>query len=175
MSTISLILALFVVGMILVALEVLVLPGLVTGLLGALIIAITSIWAWSDLGPAWGLTLIVAGLTLSLGLFILMPRTRMGRRLILTNRMGPGEAGYDEDARRAGVTVGQLGTTATPLRPSGFALFGESRVEVRTEGEWLDRDARIEVIRLKDGKVWVERVSDTSTAEAKESSAVRKE
>ena len=155
-GTILLILGLFLVGMILLALEAFVIPGFgVTGISGVLIIIYTAVRAWTDLNPAWGLTLGFVALVASLSLVFWVPKSRVGRRLTLNAEID-GLSGYGEDAKRAGIAVGQRGVTSTPLRPSGFALFGDSRVEVRSDGDWLDSDIEIEVVALKDGKVFVD-------------------
>lgn len=161
-GTILLVLGLFLVGMILLALEAFVIPGFgVTGIAGVLVIIYTAIRAWSDLNPAWGVTLGFLALIASLSLVVWVPKSRVGRRLTLHAEMD-GVSGYGEDAKRAGVAVGQRGVTSTPLRPSGFALFGDSRVEVRSDGDWLGGDVEIEVVALKDGKVFVDVPEDAT-------------
>ncbi|MBN1946862.1 MAG: hypothetical protein JW797_14405 [Bradymonadales bacterium] len=150
-----LVFGLFLLGMVLIAAEAFIIPGFgITGVIGAALVAVSAIYAWSSLNPILGLTLGGVALVLSLGFFLVMPRTRLGQRLTLKEAISEG-SGYGDDARRAGIQVGQRGITATDLKPSGFALFDEARIEVRSDGEWLNRDTEVVVTELKDGKVIV--------------------
>jgi membrane-bound ClpP family serine protease len=71
-----------------------------------------------------------------------------------------GTSGYDQDAKRAGLAIGERGTASTPLKPSGYGMFGESRVEVHSGGEFIEPKTPIVVVELAAGKVLVEAVSD---------------
>ncbi|MFC1735953.1 NfeD family protein [Candidatus Hydrogenedentota bacterium] len=56
--------------------------------------------------------------------------------------------------------VGAEGIADTVLRPSGMAEIGTRRISVVTEGEFLDKDARIKVIHADGNKVVVRAVED---------------
>ena len=165
MTSIAVILGLFLVGMLLVALEAFVIPGFgLPGIAGAGIIVFAAMTAWTKHDPMFGIAIGGLALVISLVFLFLVPKTRMGRRLTLKSKITE-TTGYDEEAKRAGLAVGDCGVTATQLRPSGFANFREDRVEVRTEGEFIDRDRAVVILFFKDGKVFVE------AAEGDESSA----
>lgn len=150
------ILLLFLVGMLLIAVEAFVIPGFgVPGLAGAAIVFYAAISAWTQLNPIWGVLLGGVALFATLGLVVWIPRTRVGRRLTLHESISSTTT-YDADATRAGVVVGQRGITSTALKPSGYAMFGDSRVEVRSDGEWISQDTEIVVTRFRDGRVFVE-------------------
>lgn len=156
---------LFIVGMLLIAVEVFFVPGFsVPGIAGIAIVVYAAYYAWTELEPLWGLGLGGVALIVSLGFFLHMPRSRIGRRLTLDSSIS-GTTTYDEDAQRAGVGVGQLGTTVTDLRPSGFAMFGTSRVEVRTSGEFIPKGSDVEVLQKRDGRVFVEQVEPDEGSE----------
>jgi membrane-bound serine protease (ClpP class) len=155
---ILIILGLFLVGLMLLALEAFVIPGFgITGVAGALVVIYASVQAWIDLGPAWGATLVIFSVLATTGLLFWLPRSRLGKRVTLHEAITE-VAGYGDDAIRAGVTVGSQGTTQTELRPSGFAVFGDHRIEVRSSGEWLDRQITVKITEMRDGKVFVEPV-----------------
>jgi membrane-bound serine protease (ClpP class) len=155
-GTMLFILGLYVVGMLLIAIEAFVLPGLgAPGIAGILLVGFTAYEAWVQIGPAWGLTLGGAALLASIGVLVVLSRTGLGRRLTLTASID-GRAPYDEDAKRAGLARGSRGLTVTPLRPSGFAMFDDNRVEVRSDGDFVARDVLVQVVALRDGKVFVE-------------------
>ncbi|MCZ7646709.1 MAG: hypothetical protein M5U26_15720 [Planctomycetota bacterium] len=51
--------------------------------------------------------------------------------------------------------LGKVGVASSPLRPAGTALIDDLRVEVVTEGDWIDRGASVEVIRVNGSVVTV--------------------
>ena len=164
MGSIAVILGLFLVGMLLVALEAFVIPGFgLPGILGAGTIIFAAVLAWTKHEPVYGIVLGGLALVISLVFLVWVPHSRVGRRLTLKSAITE-TTGYDEEARRAGLAVGDRGVTTTQLRPTGFTLFREERIEVRTEGEFIDRDRAVVVIHFKDGKVFVEAAEENETS-----------
>ena len=51
--------------------------------------------------------------------------------------------------------LGQPGTAATRLVPSGKALIGDELIDVITGGEFLDRDTAIVVVEVRGNRVVV--------------------
>ncbi|HIB65568.1 MAG TPA: hypothetical protein EYO33_10785, partial [Phycisphaerales bacterium] len=72
----------------------------------------------------------------------------------------PPEAGVKVN-EAAGLAVshllqpGDVGEVTNSLRPVGMALFGTDRLEVVSEGEFLKKGARVEVVRVEGQKVVV--------------------
>jgi len=62
----------------------------------------------------------------------------------------PGREAAGED-----VSVGRVGEAITPLRPTGTARFGSTRMDVVTQGEFIERGARIRVIRTAHNRIVV--------------------
>ena len=65
----------------------------------------------------------------------------------------PGSANMPENVPV--VHPGDIGEVATTLRPVGAALFGNERVEVVSEGEFLQKGAKVEVVRVDGTKITV--------------------
>jgi len=77
------------------------------------------------------------------------------------------------DPKRAGGTVaesvpelseldglrGQVGQTATPMRPAGVVLFDGQRVDALTEGMMLDAGVHVQCVGVKAGRVIVRKVN----------------
>jgi len=57
--------------------------------------------------------------------------------------------------------VGHEGICLTPLRPAGTAEFDGQRIDVVSEGEFLQRGARVVVMRVEGLRVLVKAVSET--------------
>jgi len=162
--------ALFVLGVILVLIEILFFAHstIVVGVIGVFLILASLLWAMIDRYP--GETFFPTGDMLAIPLRNLffsllaatavimvlaryLPKTNLYRRfaLMTTNPPGPSLAGVPREfATALDVTPGMQGTAQTTLRPSGKARFADHVVDVVTEGEFISADTPITVIQ-KDG------------------------
>ena len=62
------------------------------------------------------------------------------------------------DARPLTHLLGQSGKAITPLRPSGAAMIGAERIDVVTEGKFVDANTAVKVIHVEGSRVVVEPV-----------------
>lgn len=152
-------LALILVGVVLLAVEALVLPGFgVAGVLGIGVLAYAIFRVFQE---SWltvlGTSTVLAGLMLA-GLLWFLPYSRIAGRLRLATRIGrspdatvvtPGRAGERADL------VGAVGVALTDLRPSGLARLGDERVDVVTLGDFIAVGSPIRVVRVEGNRVTV--------------------
>lgn len=54
--------------------------------------------------------------------------------------------------------IGAEGIAITVLRPSGTGDFGGQRLDVVTEGEFLEKEAKIKIVRTEGRRIVVERI-----------------
>lgn len=170
-------LLLFVLGLILIGLEIFVLPGLgILGISGVILIIASLALAtfvkkpettqeWLDFGKTMSLFACVLigafGGALVLGWYI--PHVPYVSRLILTP---PGEhtdlAGAPESLATAVDTLapllGTIGTAITVLRPAGMARFGDQYVDVIAEGSYVQPGTRVQVVEIEGNRVVVKEV-----------------
>jgi membrane-bound serine protease (ClpP class) len=161
-------------GVILLALELLVVPGFgIVGILG--IIAIVASLVLSSTGPGATTAFIVQAATrvvmsvlvamlASFVLLRLLPRLPFGRRLILERGLASAE-GYASAPESDARLLGRRGRTASALRPAGIAEIDGQRVDVVSEGELLDAGQPIEVIRVDGNRIVVRQISNLPKAE----------
>ena len=73
---------------------------------------------------------------------------RWGRRLggIFLKEATTKEAGYISGDVRADL-IGLEGTAATDLRPAGVGVFGDERLDVVSEGPWIEEGTEIEILQ----------------------------
>jgi membrane-bound serine protease (ClpP class) len=90
-----------------------------------------------------------------------LPRLPFGRSLILQTGLSAGE-GYASTPAGEPAWLGKSGASLTPLRPAGIADIDGRRVDVVSEGEFIDSGVPITVIRV-DGNRIVVRRQRTST------------
>lgn len=146
------VLALYVVGMALVVTEIFV-PGAVMGLIGLLCIGGSIYMAfWRDLhAVGWGLL----GLTAVSVPILVVLWVKVISGVMAHKETQKGYTGAQVELKSL---VGQEGVALTQLRPSGMARFGNQKVDVVSDGEVIERDARVEVIEVNSNRVVVREV-----------------
>jgi len=167
--------ALFIVGMVLVLIEILFFAHstIVFGVLGAFLIIASLLWTMIDRYPQQPffptgrqlaiplLNMFVAlvGSVIAIALLArYLPRTSFYRRFALmdSNPPGPSLAGAPRQfATALALVPGMQGTAITVLRPSGKARFSDHVVDVVTEGEFITPRTPVTVIQTDGMRVVV--------------------
>jgi len=127
-------------------------PGITGGILS---IAGIVLWARN-----WEEALLIAlGVILVLVvafLFVMRSalRGKLSRsRFILTDAVRSG-AGYSTDFQPEQL-LGKEGVAASELRPAGIGIFGEDRIDVVSDGEYIKRGSPITIVRLEGRRIIV--------------------
>jgi membrane-bound serine protease (ClpP class) len=153
-------------GFVLLVLEIFVIPGF--GLAGVLgIVALLAGLSLSLIGggATWGFVAIAMGrvmisvllaLAASLLLLRFLPRLPFGRQLILQTGLGAGE-GYASAPDSDNQWLGKNGSAFSPLRPAGIAVIDGERVDVVSDGEFIDAGMPVVVTRVDGNRIVVRR------------------
>jgi membrane-bound serine protease (ClpP class) len=161
-------------GVILLAIELLVIPGFgIAGVLG--IVAILASLVLSMVGPGDTATfmLVAAGrvvfallfaLLASLVLLRFLPRLPFGRRLILERGLAAAQ-GYASAPGSDAQLLGKRGRASSPLRPAGIAEIDGRRVDVVSDGELIDAGQFIEVTRVDGNRIVVRPITKINDKE----------
>lgn len=154
-------LALFLAGMILIMIEVFFIPGFgVTGAGGLLAIFVSLFLFIPDQTTA--LRIIVAVLILStVGIGILIKvfgGSNLWKRISL-DKSETVEEGYVSRAEDEDLS-GKEGRALTPLRPSGVAEIDGRRVDVVSQGDFIDKNEKIKVLSSQGSRVVVEKLKN---------------
>jgi membrane-bound ClpP family serine protease len=168
---------LFVLGLILIGVEIFVVPGFgVIGVSGILLVVGSLVLVtlermpqttqdWVGMGGT--LTTFAVGLVAAIGVAFVtarfLPNIPYANRLVL---QPPSEAGPETTSREAvgGIPavspslLGAIGTAATPLRPSGKARFGDDFLDVVSEGDYVQPGSRVQVIEIEGNRIVVKAV-----------------
>lgn len=147
-------LVLAIVGIILIVLELFV-PGGIVGTGGAILLA-ASIFLAAPTPERALMYLTWAALALLVVLFGLV-RTIGKRGLGKFLTLEKSAQGWVPARSDLASLVGQEGTTLTVLRPAGTAQFGNLKVDVVTEGEFLPAGVSVRVVQVEGTRVVVRR------------------
>ena len=146
---------LLVLGILLIILEFFV-PGGILGLIGAGAVIGSLFLAGYDIGHMT-LSISIAFIVAIIAFIILFKWVGLERgifkKIILRDRTTT-ELGYVSASDRPEL-IGQEGITVTPLRPSGTALFDEERIDVVSEGGFVEKDKHVMIVQVEGIKVVV--------------------
>jgi len=164
--------ALFIVGLILLLVELFFFPGiLLPGILGIVLIIMSILMAmiqhypgdpWYPSMPqitrsmvefAKSLVLSLAGFGLVAGF---LPKTAAFKKLVLESATSR-EKGYTAAADTSSL-VGRQGIAETRLNPAGAARFGELRMNVVTRGDFFEAGEQIVIAEARGNRIIVDRV-----------------
>ncbi len=148
---------LLVIGLALLAVEIFAIPGFgVCGVLGILsVLAALILAAPKPQEAIWSLLIALAVAAILIWLSLKNRRTRkLWKRLILSQRLDDAEGFVSADPALAHF-LGEHGRSLTTLRPAGSARIGEEKVDVVTQGEFIEADRPIEVIQVEGVRVVV--------------------
>lgn len=145
------------IGLVLIAVELFLLPGFgVAGVLGGLSLGagfylsfVTDMATGADYLSALGV-FSLSVLVVIIGAWALLRHLPRSRRFsasgILLDESTSREAGYISSALPAQL-VGSTGVAVTDLRPAGAARFGEERIDVVADANWISAGTTVRIVR----------------------------
>ncbi len=159
-------LLLALIGIFLFALELFVIPGFgIVGIAGLL--ALLSALVLSTLGAGnssdfvlWavarmGFSLVVA-VVLSAVFLKFLPKLPLGRKLVLSTELEASD-GYSSAPPSDYEWLGRTGIAHSTLRPAGIADFQGHRLDVVSDGEFIDAGSAIRVLHVDGNRIVVQR------------------
>ncbi len=151
-----LVLLLFLAGLVLLFCELFI-PGGVLGIAGIISIGGSIFVAFRDYPDAAMAVLAGELVALAIGVVIglrIFPHTPIARRLTLTRKFDA-DKGFTSASAELDAYAGKKGVAVTVLRPAGIALIDGKRVNVVTDGEFIEKDALVKVVEVEGGRIVV--------------------
>lgn len=153
----TIIIALIVVGLLMVLLEILVIPGMgVAGIFGFALMAIAVFLSYSRIGTTEGHIVLVGTIAFNLLFLVLALRSKTWNRFMLKKNVDSRVNIFDE----SGIKAGDTGTTISRCAPSGKALINNEFYEVHARSEFIDEDQLVEVIKVEHNKIFVKHIKN---------------
>ena len=150
MSITSIIL-LLLIGIFLLILEILFVPGMVLGFISVILMIIGIIFSFKDYGTTTGI-IILTTTTIATALAVYWAfRSPLWKKLQVQSLID-GKANMVEEGA---VKVGDEGKTISRLNPIGKALINNLTLEVLTQDGFIDQEKDIVVIKVLNNKIYV--------------------
>ena len=144
---------LLVIGLILLFCEVL-LPGMILGMLSLLCLggSIAAGYMNTDYGHIFLFINLASICTFTVWFVVVFPKTKFANKLSSPSNT-VGELNIDHSQ-----LLNQVGEAFTDLRPSGKANIQEQRVDVVTEGVFLEKGNSVKVIAIEGQRIVVRKI-----------------
>jgi membrane-bound serine protease (ClpP class) len=155
----ELVIGLILAGAILMGMEVYIF-GFVLGTIGAVMQLVAVVMCAREL--EWHQTaFLVAAIVVLDGAVVVaairfFPKTKLGKKMILEHTQQVYKPAIGDPLQEL---VGREGVAESLLRPTGTALVEGRRVDVVTEGEFLERGTKVRVQAVKEGRLVVKKLS----------------
>jgi len=157
-------LALLAIEVIIVSFGVISLIAIACGV-GSVMLAFaeSDVYGWSMVGA------LVVGAPLVLrGAFLILPKLPFARGLYLEAPQLSERQRHAADQTDREL-IGRIGSSVTPLRPAGTALFdGERHDVVAIAGTMIERDTRVRVVEITANRIIVEPVESAGLPESRD-------
>lgn len=164
----TILISLLVAGYILILAE-LVLPGMISGILGAICLVAAVLYAATAepfVGTNLWVYLLLAEILSGCVIFWLWMKfffnSSLGRRFVIENDAVAREEEENYDHRYS-FLVGETGEALTPLHPSGVASFKGKRYDVVTEGGLIEKNVQISVVKTEGARIVVRKSPSAQT------------
>lgn len=145
----------FVLGLALLVLEIFI-PGFgIFGILGicSILLSFYYILGAGVVGVQWLAISVVFAIAIAAVLVKYLPSNPAWKLFVLDKQKAKSLKNISLDKY-----TGEKGTALTVLRPAGRAIIAGDKLDVLTEGDFIEEGSEVVVSRVKDNKIFVEKV-----------------
>jgi len=167
MSWPILVILLLFMGLILLLLELFIVPGFGPVGIGAILfLALGAYLAWTKLSLAWAMAVTLTSILSVVASIIYFKKSGLGNNLVLGHHIGESASeNIQNNTERKKekdriVSLGKIGLAICDLRPVGIAEFKNHRLNVLTDGIYINKRARVKITRIEGNRIFVEEVHE---------------
>jgi membrane-bound ClpP family serine protease len=150
--TLTAILLLILVGLVLLLVEILVVPGLIVGIIGGGLMIFGIATTYYTYGSAIGNMVLLGSIITTVASLYFAFRSNTWKKAALNTSLQGKVNVLDENI----IKVGEKGITLSRLNPVGKALINDTQVEVQCQDGFLDQNMPIEVVKISSNKIIVQ-------------------
>ncbi len=151
--TIFAIILLILLGLLLLLIEFVIIPGVtVAGIGGFLLLGASVYMAFTQYGTGAGFLTLAFVLVASPLLIYFLFKSKMGKKMVLESLVDGKVDAFDTE----NIRVGDTGKTIGRLAPSGKVRVNNEVVEAQSTGGYIDHNTDIRVLKILTNKIIVE-------------------
>jgi membrane-bound ClpP family serine protease len=144
---------LIILGIILLLIEFLIIPGVtVAGIGGVLLIAGGILAAYLRYGAKYGNITLAATLLVLVIIFIIALRAGTWKKIALDTKI---DSSVDNIKKEGRFAIGEKGKTITRLAPIGKAMFNDKIIEAKSLSGYINENTEVEIIKIQNTNVIV--------------------
>ena len=152
----TIIIVLILVGLLMMILEIIVIPGAgFAGVIGFILMAVAIWFAYTREGVMAGNITLGATLAINVVGLVLALRSKTWKNAMLKTV----NSGKVNSIKEGNLKVGDLGITISRCAPMGKAEFNNVYYEVSTLSEFIDQKQKIEIIRISGNKIYIRKIN----------------
>lgn len=137
-----------ILGLVMVFAEILM-PGFgLFGILGSISLLGSLVLTYRLYGTITFLIMLIALVIIFFAMVFFAKKSGLYNKVVLKDRQETKD--FDESVLQG--LLGQVGTTQSTLRPFGVAEFDGKKVDVCSEGDFIDRGTKVQVVQIT-GKI----------------------
>ncbi len=162
----------FIIGLILIILEIFVIPGFgITGITGIMLVIISLYlvsqpfvlprYPWEEQSAKiWAINFGLAFLVFFVIAFFLafvLPKSAIARRISLSTTLSA-ETGFVSQSKTYKDLIGKEGISQSILRPAGKAMIEDILYDVISESDFIEKDRNLKVMKVEGNKIIVKEI-----------------
>ena len=145
---------LLLIGILLITLEIVALPGAIAGIVGLIMLSIGVWQSYATHGTVAGNIVLLVSVVVCILLLVFFMRSKTWRFFGLKTEIDSKVNTIDENL----LTIGARGKTVSRLAPTGKANINGQIVEVHTVSEFVNENEEVEITKIEGYKITVKRV-----------------
>ncbi len=147
---------LIISGFGLIVVEVLIMPGLITGLIGFFLLLWGIFLSYQSFGSVGASVSIFSSMFLGAVLLYTLFKLKLWRRFVLKESVGNSGSAVGSNSKLNDL-VGKSGIAHTFLRPSGQIIIDGKKYDAMTKGDFVDKGLAVTVVDLSTSQLVVEK------------------
>ncbi len=155
------IILLILLGIVLILLEILVVPGITIAGIGGIALMIAAVYMAYQIDANYGVYVITGNIVLLLVAIIFALRAKTWNRISLNTKI----SGKVETVKKEEIKKGDIGITVSRLAPMGKVFINDKYYEAKTRGIFIDPQQNIRVIKVNGNQLLVEEYKETKDQE----------
>lgn len=149
--TLTSILLLILLGLFLLIMEILFVPGFVLGIVSVILMTVGIIFSYKNYGNDVGSLVLAGTAIITIAAVYLAFKSNIWKRLGVQSSMS-GKANVLEEGI---IKIDDSGKTISRLNPVGKAFINNHQIEVQATEGFIDQDKDITVIKVQQNKIFV--------------------